>query len=34
MKQLLNFLREDNADAEALKSCSPFVGIDTATLRA
>jgi hypothetical protein len=25
--QVLLFLREDNADAEHLKSCSPFVGI-------
>lgn len=29
MKQLLVFLRADNADAETLKSCSPFAGTTT-----
>lgn len=30
MKQFLDFLRRDNADAEPIKSCSPFVGIGQA----
>jgi hypothetical protein len=28
-EHLLNFLGEDNADSEPLKSCSPFAGLDT-----
>lgn len=34
MRQLISFLCADNADAEPLKSCSPFVGICTSTLPA
>ena len=34
MTQLLNFLRADNADAEPIKSCSPFPGVFPDTLPA
>lgn len=33
MNFLLDWMAEDNTDAEPLKSCLPFVGVDVATAR-